>query len=196
MTTDHPSVCPLDCPDTCSLTVTVDDGRIVGIRGSRANPYTDGVVCAKVPALYPGFVHGPRRLLAPLRRVGPKGEGRFERISWEAALDLVHDAFQAVIREHGPQAILPLNYAGPHGMLAMGSMDLRFFHRLGASLLWRAPMCGGVRTEAWVGTYGPTPGIPPEQIEAARLIVVWGNNVTWSNLHLVPRINQARRAGG
>jgi anaerobic selenocysteine-containing dehydrogenase len=175
--------------------VTVDAGRIVQVRGSHANPYTDGVVCAKVPALYPGFVHGPRRLLTPLRRVGAKGEGRFERISWDAALDLVHDGFQAVIREHGPQAILPLNYAGPHGMLAMGSMDLRFFHRLGASLLWRAPMCGGVRSEAWIGTYGPAPGIPPEQVEFARLIVVWGNNVTWSNLHLMPRIARARKAG-
>jgi anaerobic selenocysteine-containing dehydrogenase len=195
MTTEHPSVCPLDCPDTCSLTVSVDDGRIVEIRGSRANPYTDGVLCSKVPAFYPGFVHGPGRLRTPLRRAGGKGEGRFERISWDEALDLAHDGLRRVAREHGPQAIVPLNYAGPHGMLAMGSMDLRFFHRLGASLLWRSPMCGGVRTEAWLGTYGPTPGIPPEQVELSRLIVVWGNNVTWSNLHLMPRIARARKAG-
>jgi anaerobic selenocysteine-containing dehydrogenase len=195
MRTEHPSVCPLDCPDTCSLTVTVEDGRLVEIRGSHANPYTDGVLCAKVPAFYPGFVHGPRRLRTPLGRVGTKGEGRFTRMSWDDALDRVHEGFERVVRDHGPQAILPLNYAGPHGMLAMGSMDLRFFHRLGASLLWRSPMCGGVRTEAWLGTYGATPGIPPEQVELARLIVVWGNNVTWSNLHLMPRINRARKAG-
>jgi anaerobic selenocysteine-containing dehydrogenase len=195
MKIERPSVCPLDCPDTCSLTVTVDDGRIVDVRGSRANPYTGGVLCAKVPAFYPGFVHGPGRLRTPLRRIGAKGDGRFEAIPWDVALDLVHDGFHRVMREHGPQAIVPLNYAGPHGMLAMGSMDLRFFHRLGASVLWRSPMCGGVRTEAWLGTYGATPGIAPEQVEAARLVVVWGNNVTWSNLHLVPPINRARKAG-
>src|SRR3989442_2346584 len=80
-------------------------------------------------------------------------------------------------------------------MLAGGSMDLRFFHKLGASLLDRRPLCGGIRTEAWVGTFGPVPGIRPEQVADARLIVVWGNNVTWSNLHLMPWINRARKAG-
>ena len=194
-TTTHASVCPLDCPDTCSLSVTVEGGRITQIRGSHANPYTDGVICAKVPAYYPGFVHGARRLLHPLRRVGPKGEPRFERIGWDTALDLIHDRFTAIIAAHGAQAILPLNYAGPHGMLAMASMDLRFFHKLGASLLDRRPLCGGIRTEAWLGTYGASPGIPPEQIADARLIIAWGNNVTWSNLHLTPRIQRARRAG-
>src|SRR3989454_130619 len=196
MRAEHPSVCPLDCPDTCSLTVTVEDERIVAIRGSRANPYTAGVLCAKVPEAYPGFVHGEGRLTAPLRRVGAKGEGRFERISWPQALDIVHERFAAVITAHGPQAILPLNYAGPHGLLAGGSMDLRFFHRLGASLLDRRPLCGGIRTEAWVGTFGPVPGIRPEQAEHSKLIVAWGSNVTWSNLHFVPIINRARRAGG
>src|SRR3989441_1297218 len=176
MITERHSVCPLDCPDTCSLTVTVEDDRITHIRGSHANPYTAGVLCAKVPAHYPGFVHGPRRLRTPLRRLGAKGEGRFERLGWDDALDIVQRRFEAVIREHGPQAIVPLNYAGPHGMLAMGSMDLRFFHRLGASLLDRKPLCGGVKSEAWVGTYGAVPGLPPEQIEHARLVIVWGNN--------------------
>ena len=195
MKTEHPSVCPLDCPDTCSLTVTVEDERIVSIKGSRANPYTAGVLCAKVPEAYPGFVHGAGRLKTPLRRTGAKGEGRFERISWAQALDIVHERFTAVIAAHGPQAILPLNYAGPHGMLAGGSMDLRFFHRLGASLLDRRPLCGGIRTEAWVGTFGPAPGVRPEQAEHSKLIVAWGSNVTWSNLHVVPIINRARRAG-
>jgi len=190
-----PSVCPLDCPDTCSLAVTVERDRIVEIRGTRANPYTDGVLCAKVPAAYPEFVHGPRRLTTPLRRVGAKGEGRFARITWSEALDLIHERFTAIAAEHGPQAILPLNYGGPHGFLAGGSMDLRFFHRLGASLLDRKPLCGGIRTESWVGTYGAVPGIRPEQVEDARLIVAWGNNVTWCNLHLMPIINRARRRG-
>ena len=192
---ERPSVCPLDCPDTCSLTVTVEDDHIVAIRGSHANPYTGGVLCAKVPEAYPAFVHGAGRLRTPLRRVGAKGEGRFARITWAEALDLVHERFAAVVAEHGPQAILPLNYAGPHGMLAGGSMDLRFFHKLGASLLDRRPLCGGIRTEAWVGTFGSVPGIRPEQIAHARLIIVWGNNVTWSNLHLMPLINRARKAG-
>ena len=195
MRVERPSVCPLDCPDTCSLTVTVEDDRIVAIRGSHANPYTGGVLCAKVPEAYPAFVHGAGRLRTPLRRVGDRGEGRFERITWADALDLIHARFTAVIAAHGPQAILPLNYAGPHGMLAGGSMDLRFFHKLGASLLDRRPLCGGIRTEAWVGTFGPVPGIRPEQVADARLIVVWGNNVTWSNLHLMPWINRARKAG-
>ena len=192
---ERPSVCPLDCPDTCSLTVTVEEDRIVGIRGSHANPYTGGVLCAKVPQAYPAFVHGAGRLRTPLRRVGARGEGRFERITWGEALDAIHARFSAIIAAHGPEAILPLNYAGPHGMLAGGSMDLRFFHKLGASLLDRRPLCGGIRTEAWVGTFGPVPGIRPEQVADARLIVVWGNNVTWSNLHLVPWINRARKAG-
>ena len=91
---------------------------------------------------------------------------------------------------------MPLNYGGPHGLLAAGSMDLRFFHRMGASLLDRKPLCGGIRTEAWIGTYGTVTGIKPEQIEASKLIVAWGNNVTWSNLHITPLINKARRAGG
>ena len=196
MRTEHASVCPLDCPDTCSLTVTVDDSRIVGIRGSRANPYTDGVICAKVPKAFPEFVHGERRLRTPLRRVGPKGEPRFVRISWDEALDTIHDRVSAIVAEHGPQAVMPLNYGGPHGFLAGGSMDLRFFHRLGATLLDRKPLCGGIRTEAWVGTFGTVPGIRPEQVEHARLVVAWGNNVTWANLHLTPLVQRVRRAGG
>ena len=192
---DHASVCPLDCPDTCSLTVTVENTKIVSVRGSRANPYTAGVICAKVAGSYPDWVHGPGRLQTPLRRVGTKGEGRFARISWDEALDIIHDKVTAVIAAHGPQAVMPLNYAGPHGMLAYASMDLRFFHKLGASVLDRSPLCGGIRTHAWLGTFGTTPGIPPEQVRHSKLILVWGNNVTWSNLHLTPILNAARRDG-
>src|SRR5438552_4547953 len=196
MIAERHSVCPLDCPDTCSLTVSVEDERIVAIRGSHANPYTAGVLCAKVPAVYPSFVHGERRIRTPLRRTGRRGEARFERISWQEALDTIHRHLTAIIATHGAQAILPLNYAGPHGFLAGGSMDLRFFHKLGATLLDRKPLCGGIRTEAWLGTFGPVPGIPPEQVALSRLIIAWGNNVTWSNLHLMPVINMARRRGG
>jgi anaerobic selenocysteine-containing dehydrogenase len=195
MRSERASVCPLDCPDTCSLTVTVEDDRIVQIRGSRANPYTAGVICTKVARDHADFVHGDRRLTTPLRRTGAKGEGRFERLGWDAALDLVHDRVSAVVRAHGPQAVLPLNYAGPHGMLAYASMDLRFFHRLGATLLDRKPLCGGIRTEAWLGTYGAVPGMRPEQAALAKLIIAWGNNVTYCNLHFTPVINEARRNG-
>ncbi len=195
MKTVYASVCPLDCPDTCSLSVAVEDDRIVEVRGSKANPYTAGVICTKVARDFPAIANGEGRLLMPLRRVGPKGAGRFELISWGEALDIIHDRFTAVIAGHGPQAILPLNYAGPHGMLAYASMDLRFFHKLGATLLDRKPLCGGIRTEAWLGTFGAVAGIPPEQVALSKLIIAWGNNVTWSNLHLTPVINQARRNG-
>src|SRR2546427_8032404 len=96
MRAEHASVCPLDCPDTCSLTVTVEDERIVAIRGSRANPYTAGGLCAKVPGAYPGFVHGQGRLTTPPRPVGAKGEGRLRRISWPPALDILHARFAAL----------------------------------------------------------------------------------------------------
>ncbi|MGE0700777.1 MAG: molybdopterin-dependent oxidoreductase, partial [Hyphomicrobiaceae bacterium] len=193
---DRPSVCTLDCPDTCSLTVTVDEGRIVKVRGSEALPLTAGAVCNKVAHHSAAFVHGPQRLLHPMRRVGPKGSGSFERISWSEALDTIHARVSDVIARHGREAVMPLNYAGPHGLLAMESMSARFFHKLGASQLYRRSMCGAVRTEAWTGTYGAVPGIGPEAAADARLNVVWGNNATVANLHLVRFIRQAMRKGG
>src|SRR5215469_1278395 len=193
---EHASVCTFDCPDTCSLSVDVDDGHIVKVRGSNAVPYTAGVICNKVARYTEDFVHGPQRLLHPLRRIGPKGSGQFERISWEAALDEIYQRVSAVIGRWGPQAVMPLNYAGPHGFLAGDSMSLRFFHRLGATQLYRRALCGGVRSEAWAGTYGAAPGCPPEFAEHAKLNVVWGNNATATNLHLVRGIRRAKRAGG
>jgi anaerobic selenocysteine-containing dehydrogenase len=192
---DKASVCPLDCPDTCSLTVTVADGQVSAVHGSRANPITHGSICAKVAHSYPAFVHGPNRLRYPMRRVGAKGEGRFERISWPQALALVRERVTAVIERHGPQAVLPLNYAGPHGMLAYDSMSLRFFHRLGASKLDRSPLCGGIRSTAYASVFGATPGTPLQQVNRSKLIIVWGNNATVCNLHLIRQINQAKRAG-
>ena len=124
-----------------------------------------------------------------------KGEGRFAPISWEQALELIYTRFTAIMQEFGPQAILPLNYAGPHGFLAGGSMDLRFFHKLGASRLARRPLCGGVKGEAFVGTFGAVPLMRPEHVAQARLIIAWGNNVTVSQLHLMPLINSARKQG-
>jgi anaerobic selenocysteine-containing dehydrogenase len=195
MNADRASVCPLDCPDTCSLSVTVADDRVVAVRGSKVNPITHGAVCAKVAMSYPEFVHGPNRVRYPLRRVGAKGEGRFERITWDAALDAIQQRVSGIIDRHGPQSLLPLNYAGPHGMLAGDSMSLRFFHRIGASLLNRSPLCGGIRSAAYAGTFGATPGTPLQQVSLAKLIIVWGNNASSCNLHLMRQINAAKRNG-
>jgi anaerobic selenocysteine-containing dehydrogenase len=193
---ERASVCTFDCPDTCSLDVVVDDGRIVKVRGSRALPYTAGVICNKVARDSADFVHGPGRLRHPLRRVGPKSSSEFVRISWEEAVDEIYRRVSEVIAQWGPQAVMPLNYAGPHGMLAGDSMSSRFFNRLGATQLYRRALCGGVRSEAWAGTYGAVPGCPPEFAERAKLNIVWGNNATVSNLHLVRGIRKAKRAGG
>jgi anaerobic selenocysteine-containing dehydrogenase len=193
---EHPSVCTLDCPDTCSLSVAVDGGRITAVRGSHALPYTGGVVCEKVAHHTVQWVHGPQRLTQPLLRTGPRGSGQFTPVSWDEALDRVHEGLAQAIAAHGPQSVAPLNYAGPHGMLSGDSMSLRFFHRLGASQLYRGALCGAVRREAWVGTYGAVPGLGPEAAGRAHLLVLWGNNATATNLHLVRQATQARRAGG
>jgi len=194
--TDHSSVCTFDCPDTCALTVSVEDGRIASVRGNEASPSSEGVICNKVARLMPELVHGKSRLLYPLRRVGPKGSGAFERISWDTALDLVHAGLSKTIERFGPQSVLPLNYAGPHGMVQGESMSARFFHKLGASQLFRRSLCGAVRAEAWAGLFGTAPGCPPELCADADLNVVWGNNATVANLHVVRRIRQAIRKVG
>ena len=190
-----PSVCPLDCPDTCSLQVTVENGEISKVKGSRANPYTAGAICDKVAKYYADFVHGEQRLRTPLLRSGEPGSGKFKPIGWDEALVLIAERTQQAIREFGPQSVLPFNYAGPHGQLAVGSMDRRFFHKIGATLLDRGPLCGGVRGTAYTSLFGDAPGMPPEQAADADLIAVWGNNVTVSNLHLARVIKQARERG-
>src|SRR5215472_10357222 len=195
-TEERASVCTFDCPDTCSLSVTVTDGRIVKVRGSDAAPYTAGVICNKVAREMSAFVHGPGRFLHPLRRLGAKGSGQFERISWGAALDEIHGRVSEITGRWGAQSVMPLNYAGPHGLLAGDSMSSRFFNRLGATQLYRRALCGGVRSEAWSGTYGAVPGCPPELAEAARLNIVLGNNATVTNVHLVRCIRKSKRAGG
>jgi anaerobic selenocysteine-containing dehydrogenase len=193
---DHASVCTLDCPDTCSLTVTVADQRITKVRGSRALGYTAGVICNKVARHTDEFVHGSGRILHPLQRVGPRGSGQFRRITWNESLDIIYQRVSAVVERWGPQAVMPLNYAGPHGMLAGDSMSLRFFHKLGATQLFRRAMCGGVRSEAWTGTYGAVPGIGPDAAGQAKLNIIWGNNATVTNLHLVRQVRLAQRQAG
>jgi len=194
-TVEKASVCPMDCPDTCSLAVTVENDRVVKVRGSRVNPITRGVLCNKIARYYPEFVHGETRLSVPLKRVGAKGAGDFVEIGWDEALDTIRDRFNGIIGQFGAQAILPLNYAGPHGMLSNHSMSARFFNKLGATQLSRRPLCGGIKDEAYRSVYGATPGMPMQQVPLAKLVVVWGNNVTVSNLHLMSRINEAKRNG-
>ena len=167
----RPSVCPLDCPDTCSLNVTVVGDQITAVKGSDANPYTAGVICNKVARAYPDFVHGEKRLTHPMKRTGPRGSGQFERITWDEALDIIHAQFSDAIAKHGAETILPFNYAGPHGELAGGSMDRRFFYKLGATLLNRGPLCGAVRGTAYSSLYGAAPGMPPEQAVRIKTIL-------------------------
>lgn len=191
----RPTVCTLDCPDTCSLSVSVQNDEIVGIRGSKANPFTDNAICSKVARFFPEYVHGERRLRHPLKRVGPRGSGAYEAISWDAALDLVYQGFQKAIDQYGPQSVLGFNYAGPHGELAGSSLDLLFFHQLGATQLDRGPLCGGVRSAAYSSLFGSAPGMPPEQALESDLILIWGNNASVSNLHFARVARKAQKQG-
>jgi anaerobic selenocysteine-containing dehydrogenase len=193
--TIRPSVCPLDCADTCSLDVTVQDDTVLSVRGSSRNPFTRGKLCAKVVASFPGQVHGPLRLTTPLRRRATLTGVDFEPISWDAALDEIVERFTAVRERWGAQAIAPLCYGGPMGLLAGGSMDKRFFHRLGASLVDSSPLCAGTSSAAWDAVFGDAGGIDFEELVDSRLIIVWGNNVTACNLHATTIIREARRKG-
>ncbi len=186
-------VCPHDCPDTCVMTVGVEDGRAVTIGGDPSHRFTQGFLCAKVNQ-YLDRVYSPDRILHPLRRTGRKGEGRFERISWDAALDEIRDRFRAVIAAHGAQAILPYSYAGNMGLLSYGSMDRRFFHALGASQLART-ICATAGGDGYRATMGKTIGFDPEAVVHARLIVAWGANIVSSNVHFWPFVEEARRRG-
>ncbi|MCP4935745.1 MAG: molybdopterin-dependent oxidoreductase [bacterium] len=195
MSVELPSICPLDCPDTCSLTVTVENDQIIKVRGSHANPLTDGVICNKVAHGYVGYVHGKNRLTTPLKRVGARGAGQFVTISWDEALDTVVEKFETVIAQYGPQAILPFTYGGPHGKISSDAMSARLFNKMGTTRLDRKPLCGAVRALAYSSLYGAMPGNPVTQTLHAKLIVIWGNNVTVSNLHFAPLIKQAIKAG-
>jgi len=186
-------VCPHDCPDTCVMSVTVEDGRATGIGGDPEHPFTQGFLCAKVNR-YLERVYSPERLLHPLRRAGRKGEGRFERISWDEALDTIAARFREVVASHGAEAILPYSYAGNMGLLSFGSMDRRFFQALGASLLDRT-ICATAGAAGYKATVGRSIGFDPEAIVHARFIVAWGANIVSSNVHLWPLIEEARRRG-
>ncbi|MEP7275129.1 MAG: molybdopterin oxidoreductase family protein [Betaproteobacteria bacterium] len=188
------AACPHDCPDTCAMLVTVEDGRAIAIRGDPAHPTTRGTLCTKV-ARYLDRTYSQDRVLHPMRRVGRKGEGRFARISWDEALDEIASRFAGIADSpDGPQAIVPYSYAGTMGYLQYGSMDRRFFHRLGASLLDRT-ICASAGKAGWAAVIGASIGMDVEQYENSRLILIWGSNAVTSNLHFWTRAQEAKRRG-
>ena len=186
------TACPHDCPDTCAMLVTVEDGVATRIQGDPAMPFTEGTLCTKV-AYYLERTYSPERLRFPLRRTGRKGEGRFERITWDEALDEIALRLKSIGADD-PQSILPCSYAGTMGMVQYSSMDRRFFHRLGASLLDRT-LCSTAGKYGLKATLGGSVGMDPERFDEAKLIILWGANPVVSNLHLWSRVQEAKRRG-
>jgi anaerobic selenocysteine-containing dehydrogenase len=184
--------CPHDCPDTCSFFVTVEDGRAVKIEGAKDHPTTDGFLCTKVNR-YLERTYSPQRVLYPMKRAGEKGRGIFERISWDEALDTIAARFKEIAADD-PQAILPYSYAGTMGFVQSQSIDRRFFHKLGASLLART-ICADAGAAGYRATIGLSMGTDPERFSDANLIIIWGSNVITSNVHLWPKILEAKRKG-
>ena len=188
------TACPLDCPDGCSLNVTVQDGRITAIDGSKANPITDGYICAKVRR-FGERVYGADRLLYPAVRKGPKGAGaRFERVPWDDALSLVADRMRTARETWGGESILPYSYGGSNGLLTQDTGDATLFRRLGASRLART-VCAAPTGAANGALYGKMPSVTYEDYPEARLIVLWGVNPSASGIHMVPYLREAQRRG-
>jgi anaerobic selenocysteine-containing dehydrogenase len=187
------SVCALDCPDCCSLLINVDDGKGTRLRGNPNHPITRGFLCGKV-ARYLEREYSPDRLLYPQKRIGAKGAGQFQRISWDEALDTIAGRLSAIAAEYGPEAILPYSYAGTMGLLNRSGMDLRFFYRMGASRLDRT-ICSSTGGAALTETLGHRYGTEPEQFQHSKLIIAWGANILATNVHLWPFIVEARRQG-
>ena len=186
------AACPHDCPDTCALRVTVDEGRVIKVQGDPDHPPTHGALCTKV-SRYAERTHHPERVLRPLKRVGPKGSGRFEPVSWEAAIAEIAARLKG-IAARAPEAIVPYSYAGTMGLLQGESMDRRFFHRLGASLLDRT-ICASAGGEALTATYGGKVGMHLAHYAESKLILIWGSNSIASNLHFWTFAQQAKRNG-
>src|SRR5450759_2981727 len=176
------AACPHDCPDTCGMHISVENGVAVKVEGAKDMPFTQGTLCTKV-ARYLDRTYSKDRVLHPMKRVGAKGEGRFERISWDEALDTIAAKFKQIAAVE-PQSILPCSYAGTMGLVQYASMDRRFFHKLGASLLDRT-LCSSAGEV----------GMDPERFDEAKLILIWGSNPIVSNLHLWSRVQEAKRRG-
>ena len=184
--------CPHDCPDTCALDVHVRDGIAIKVTGSSAHAPTAGVLCTKV-ARYTERTYHPDRLLYPMRRIGKKGEGRFERIGWEEAIAAIA-ARLAPIAADNPERILPYSYAGTMGLVQGESMSMRFFHKLGASFLDRT-ICAAAGTAGHEITLGSRIGIDVELADEAKLIIFWGSNAITSSVHFWARAQEAKRRG-
>ena len=184
--------CPHDCPDTCALLTTVENGRAVRVHGNPAHRHTDGALCTKV-SRYTERTYHPERLLQPLRRVGPKGAGRFEPVGWDEALDDIAGRLKAIAARN-PEAVLPYSYAGTMGLVQGEGMAARFFHQLGASHLERT-ICSAAGTEAMVQTLGGKVGMKVEFFAESKLILIWGSNSIASNLHFWRHVQQAKRDG-
>jgi anaerobic selenocysteine-containing dehydrogenase len=186
------ATCPHDCPDTCALLITVQDGVATEVRGDPDHPTTAGVLCTKV-SRYAERTYHKERLLHPMKRVGKKGEGKFVRIGWDEALDLISDRLKSIAARN-PQAILPYSYAGTMGLVQGESMAARFFHKLGASFLDRT-ICAKAGGVGYSYTIGARIGTDLEQFQDAKLILIWGGNPIASNLHFWMRAQEAKRRG-
>jgi anaerobic selenocysteine-containing dehydrogenase len=188
------AACPHDCPDTCAMLVTVRDGRAVHVAGDPDHPVTRGTLCTKV-ANYHERTHSPERVQTCLRRTGTKGVGQFAPISWDEALDEIAARFRTLAESsEGAETILPYSYCGTMGLVQSESMDRRFFHRLGASLLDRT-ICASAGAAGYKATIGLSLGTDPERFTDARLIILWGTNTISSNVHLWPFILAAKHNG-
>jgi anaerobic selenocysteine-containing dehydrogenase len=187
------TVCPLDCPDSCSLDVRLQDGRITSIDGSSLNPVTDGYICAKVRK-FPERVYGPDRLLYPAVRTGPKGFAVFQRTSWDDALAVIAERLSQTREQWGGESILPYSYGGSNGLLTQDTSDATILRRLGASRLART-VCAAATGAANSAMYGKMASVTYLDFSEARLIVIWGANPSATGIHLVPHIREAQRRG-
>jgi anaerobic selenocysteine-containing dehydrogenase len=187
------TACPLDCPDACTITVTLRGGRITNIEGSRNNEITDGYICAKVRR-FDQRVYGDDRLLYPAVRRGPKGSGTFRRVEWEEALERIATKMREVSATFGAESILPLSYGGSNGLLTQDTTDATLFRRLGASRLLRT-VCAAPTGAANLALYGKMPSVSYQDYPDARLIVLWGVNPAHSGIHIMPYLKQARDGG-
>jgi anaerobic selenocysteine-containing dehydrogenase len=187
------TACPLDCPDACSLAVAVQRGKIVTIDGSRKNPVTDGYICAKVRR-FGDRVYGPDRLLYPATRKGRKGEGKFKRVSWDEAFELLVRRFQQAKTDHGAASILPYSYGGSNGLLTQDNIDAQVWRRFGTSRLART-VCAAPTGAANMALYGKMPSVTYQDYPDAKLIILWGVNPSASGIHLVPYVREAQKRG-
>ena len=185
--------CPHDCPDTCSILTTVEDGKAIAVRGNPDHPFTRGRLCVKVNN-YEERVYSDKRVLYPLKRVGPKGSGQFQRISWDEAIETIATRWKSIIAEHGAQAILPYSYLGTQGIINGLNVGDPLFNKLGATVSERT-FCDSGSCTAYMMTIGPTPGVDPESFVHSKYILLWACNTLGTNSHHWPFIEQARKAG-